>query len=118
MHRLETKAELLCFLTLSEIFSFRTRGAWLRVDHLVESTRIWLRCHNHHADWRLRIELSRMATDLAQQLVKAGDIVRNQPDASWFVTRDTKINLASPWVIVIYARCVATLSGDISGGAA
>jgi hypothetical protein len=118
MHRLETNAELLCFLTLSEIFAFRTTGAWLQPDHLVESTRIWLRCHDHHADWRLRVELSRMAADLAQQLVKAGDIVRGQPDASWFFTRDMQINFASPQVIVVYARCVATLSRDINGGPA
>ncbi len=118
IHRLETNAELLCFLTLSEIFAFRTTGAWLQSDHLVESTRIWLRRHDHHADWRRRIELSRMATDLAQQLVKAGDIARGQPDASWFFIRDMQINFASPRVIVVYARCVAALSRDISGGAA
>ena len=28
MHRLELKAELLCFLTLSEIVAFHTGGAW------------------------------------------------------------------------------------------
>ncbi|MBC8752483.1 hypothetical protein [Paraburkholderia podalyriae] len=109
---------MLRILTLSGIFAFRTTGAWLPPDHLVESTRIWLRRRDHHADWRLRVELSRMAADLARQLVKAGDIVRRQPDASWFFTRDMQINFASPRVIVVYARCVATLSRDISGGAA
>lgn len=59
-----------------------------------------------------------MATDLAQQLVKAGDIVRVQLDGSWFFTRDMQINFTSPRVIVVYARCVATLSRGISGGAA
>ncbi|WP_211708200.1 hypothetical protein [Paraburkholderia aspalathi] len=103
MHRLETNAELLCFLTLSEIFAFRTTGAWLQPDHLVESTRIWLRRRHHHADWRLPVELSRMAADLAQQLVKAGDIVRGQRDVSWYFTRDMQINFASPRVIVVYA---------------
>ncbi len=103
MHRLETKAELLCFLTLSGIFAFRTTGTWLQADHLVESTRIWLRRHDHHADWRLRVELSRMAADLALQLVKAGDIVRGQRDAFWCFTRDMQINFASPQVIVVYA---------------
>ncbi|MFL9935778.1 hypothetical protein P0D88_43480 [Paraburkholderia sp. RL18-103-BIB-C] len=67
------------------------------------STRIWLRRHDHHADWRLRVELSRMAADLARQLVKAGDIVRGQLDASWFFTSDMPINFASPRVIVVYA---------------
>lgn len=118
MHRLETNAELLCFLTLSEIFAFRTTGAWLQPDKLVESTRIWLRRHDHHADWRLRVELSRMAADLAQQFVKAGDIVRGQPDASWFFTRDVEVNFASPRAIVVYARCLAALSRGIGGGAA
>ncbi|MFL9862092.1 hypothetical protein PQR72_41325 [Paraburkholderia madseniana] len=118
MHRLETNAELLCFLTLTEIFAFRATGAWLQPDHLVEGTRIWLRRHNHDADWRLRVELSRMAVDLAQQLVKAGDIVRVRADAFWFFTRDMQINFASSRVIVDYARCVATRCRDIGGGVA
>lgn len=89
MHRLETTAALLCFLTLSGIFAFRAIGVWLQPDR--------------HAGWRLRVELSRMVTDLAQQLVKAGDIVRGQLDASWFFTRDIRINFSSPRVIVVYA---------------
>jgi hypothetical protein len=109
MHRLEPKAELLCFLTLSEIFAFHSGGAWLQVDHLVESTRIWLRCHDHHADWRLRLQLSRMAADLARQLVEAGDIAHGQRDAYWFFTSDMQINFASPRVIAVYAQCVDTL---------
>jgi hypothetical protein len=109
MHRLELKAELLCFLTLSEIVAFRTGGAWLRVDHLVESTRIWLRRHDHHADWHLRIKLSRMAADLACQLVKADDIAHGRRDAYGFFTSDMQINFASPQVIVVYAQCVDTL---------
>jgi len=108
-HRLELKAELLCFLTLSEIAAFRTRGAWLRVDHLVESTRIWLRRHDHHADWRLRIKLSRMAADLACRLVKADDIAHGRRDVVGFFTSDMQINFASPQVIVIYALCVDRL---------
>ncbi|MDN7182540.1 hypothetical protein M0D69_31880 [Caballeronia sp. SEWSISQ10-4 2] len=109
MHRLELKAELLCFLTLSEIVAFRTGGAWLRVDHLVESTRIWLRRHDHHADWRLRIKLSRMAADLACRLVKADDIAHGQRDDYGFFASDMQINFASPQVIVVYAQCVDTL---------
>jgi hypothetical protein len=46
----------ICFLTLSEIVAFRSSGAWLQVDHLVESIRIWLRGHDHHADGRLRVK--------------------------------------------------------------
>jgi hypothetical protein len=37
MDCLELKAELLRFLTLSEIFTFHSNGAWLRTDHLVEA---------------------------------------------------------------------------------
>ena len=109
MHRLELKAELLCFLALSEISAFRSRGAWLQVDHLVESTRIWLRRHDHHADWRLRIELSRMAADFARQLIETSDITHGRQDACGFFTRDMQINFASPRVIAVYAQCVDAL---------
>jgi hypothetical protein len=86
MHRREKNAKLLCFLTLSGIFALYTTRAYLQPDHLVQSTRIWLRRHDHRADWRLRVQLGRMAADLAEQLVQAGDIVRGQPEASWFFT--------------------------------
>jgi hypothetical protein len=107
--RRELKAELLCFLALSEIFAFRSRGAWLQVDHLVESTRIWLRRHGHQADWRLRIELSRMAAALARQLVQTSDIMHGRQDVYGFFTSDMQINFASPRAIVVYAQCVDAL---------
>jgi hypothetical protein len=109
MHSLKLKAELLCFLALSEIVAFRSRGARLQVDHLVESTRIWLGRHDHHADWRLRIELSRMAADFARQLVQTGDIMQGRQGAYGFFTSDMQINFASPHVIAVYAQCVDAL---------
>jgi len=115
MDCLELKAELLCFLTLSEIFAFHSNGAWLRTDHLVESTRIWLRRRNHHADWTVRLELSLIAAGLARQLVETGEITHGQRETASFETNlfftdDMQINLASPVVIAIYARCVDALA--------
>ncbi|SOE52998.1 hypothetical protein SAMN05446635_0479 [Burkholderia sp. OK233] len=108
---LDVYARLLCFLTLSELFAFVSHGEWLRVDHLVESTRIWLHRRGYPADWRVRIQLSRTAADLARRL--AGS--ENQPlnlraEARRYFTREMEINFASPRVVVIYAECVDRLA--------
>jgi hypothetical protein len=109
MHRLEVKAELLCFLVLYEIVAFGATGTWLCTDHLVESTRVWLRCHDHQAHWYTRIRLSRLAADLAYQVIETCDLVAPQHGTPRLLTSDMQANFASPRVVVIYARCVKAL---------
>ena len=109
MHRLEVKAELLCFLVLYEIVAFSVTGTWLRTEHLVESTRVWLRSHDQRAHWQTRIRLSRLAADLAYQVIETCDLVAPQHDTPRLLTSDMQANFASPRVVVIYARCVKAL---------
>jgi hypothetical protein len=104
------EAELVCFLTLSEIFAFRSEGEWLRIDHLVESTRIWLRRHNRFADWRVRVRLSRTAVDLAHQLVDTDNPAVTRAEVRRYFTREMEINFASPRVVAVYAQCVVRMA--------
>jgi hypothetical protein len=107
---LPSKAELVCFLTLSEIFAFRSGGEWLRVDHLVESTRIWLRRNDHFADWRVRVRLSRTTVDLAHQLVDTDNPAGTRAEVRRYFTHEMEINFTSPRVVVVYAQCVARMA--------
>ena len=36
------RADLLCFLVLSQLIGHASTGDWLRTDHVVEATRMWL----------------------------------------------------------------------------
>lgn len=38
----ETKAELLTFLVVGQLFAFARVGEWLRTDHLIKSAQMWL----------------------------------------------------------------------------
>ncbi|CAE6945994.1 hypothetical protein R69608_05523 [Paraburkholderia nemoris] len=46
----EARAELLCYLVVAQLVARARTGEWLRTDHLVESTRIWLAGNGADAD--------------------------------------------------------------------
>ncbi|MDE1011720.1 MAG: hypothetical protein OSB38_39270 [Paraburkholderia fungorum] len=53
----EARAELLCYLAVAQLVARARGGDWLRTDHLVESTRIWLTANGANAGWRERVRL-------------------------------------------------------------
>ncbi|CAM2161568.1 conserved hypothetical protein [Paraburkholderia sacchari] len=53
----ETRAELLCFLVVGQLYVFAREGVWLRADHLIESTRMWLAANGGECDWLERARL-------------------------------------------------------------
>jgi hypothetical protein len=44
----EVRAELLCYLVIGELVAMARTGSWLRTDHLVESSRSWLKRMERH----------------------------------------------------------------------
>ncbi|CAG9217875.1 conserved hypothetical protein [Paraburkholderia tropica] len=53
----ETRAELLTFLVVGQLFAFARSGEWLRTDHLIESAQIWLSSNGAMCDWLERARL-------------------------------------------------------------
>ncbi|WP_321815185.1 MULTISPECIES: hypothetical protein [unclassified Paraburkholderia] len=53
----ETKAELLTFLVVGQLFAFALVGEWLRTDHLIESAQMWLSSNGTACDWLERAKL-------------------------------------------------------------
>lgn len=64
----ETKAELLTFLVVGQLVALARSGDWLRTDHLIESSWIWLSSNGARCDWLTRARLVAAARELAPQV--------------------------------------------------
>jgi hypothetical protein len=100
----EARAELLCYLVVGQLVARSRTGAWLRTDHLVESTRIWLAGNGADADWTERVHLGalseRIALDFSElpRFADAASLARLFTDG-W------RLDYRSPIVRGIYAAC-------------
>ncbi|MEM5331955.1 hypothetical protein VSR34_36215 [Paraburkholderia sp. JHI2823] len=64
----ETRAELLTFLVVGELVAMARSGHWLRTDHLIESSWIWMSSNGARCDWLTRAKLVAAAGELAPQV--------------------------------------------------
>ncbi len=60
---------MLCYLLVDELVAMARTGDWLRTDHLVELSLVWMRANGANPEWRDRIGIVRMAADLAPDIL-------------------------------------------------
>jgi hypothetical protein len=63
------RADLLCFLVMAQLIGHASTGEWLRTDHVVEATRMWVASNSAECDWFERATLARLSVDLAPQFL-------------------------------------------------
>lgn len=63
------RADLLCFLVLAQLIGHASTGEWLRTDHVVEATRMWLASNSAECDWLERVKLAQMSAAIAPQFL-------------------------------------------------
>jgi hypothetical protein len=63
------RADLLCFLVIAQLIGHASTGDWLRTDHLVEATRMWIVSNSAECDWVERVKLAQMSIDIAPQFL-------------------------------------------------
>jgi hypothetical protein len=103
------RTHLLCYLVASALASHALTKTW-RVDHLVESSRIWLARNRMSADWLDRLMLGQMALKLSREHLTAPHAVR-QLDALTLFTSELTLNYQSLLVEHIWQRCRDALEG-------
>ena len=107
----EARAELLCYLAIAQLVSRARGGDWLRTDHLVESTRIWLAGNGAKANWSERVELGALSKKIALDLTGLPGFADAECLARLF-TDGWRLDYRSAVVRGIYSACVAELSGE------
>jgi len=80
----EARAELLCYLVIGELVAMARTGSWLRTDHLVESSRIWLKANGATCHWQDRIALAGAAAELAPGILRTFPLATERSLAQLF----------------------------------
>ncbi|BFG74306.1 hypothetical protein PTKU46_23390 [Paraburkholderia terrae] len=65
----ESRAEMLCYLVVGELVAMAGTGDWLKTDHLVELSRIWLHANGAQFEWQERINIARIAAEFAPDVL-------------------------------------------------
>jgi hypothetical protein len=63
----EAEAELLTFLVVGQLLALARSGAWLRTDHLIESSQIWMSSNGVQCGWLDRARLVSASRELAER---------------------------------------------------
>ncbi|MDN7408009.1 hypothetical protein QZM42_05545 [Burkholderia vietnamiensis] len=102
------RADLLCFLVATVAASHTLTYEW-RVDHLVESCRIWLTRNIVSMDWLDRVLLGQLALKIAKRELKGAGITVRQSDVKALFTDEMRLNPASTVVQKMMKLCKEAL---------
>src|ERR1700692_3628452 len=96
----ESQTNLLCFLVATVAASYSLTNEW-RVDHVVESCRIWLARNRVALPWMKRVTLGQLALQIARRdLHAAGITVRQSIVQSMFTQMKWASIKRVPWCSV------------------
>jgi hypothetical protein len=104
----KSQANLLCFLVATVAASYSLTNEW-RLDHVVESCRIWLARNRVTLPWLERVILGQLALQIARRDLRAAGITVRQSNVQSLFTDEMGINSASTLVQRISAVCEAAL---------
>jgi hypothetical protein len=102
------RADLLCFLVATVAASHTLTHDW-RIDHLVESSRIWLTRNAVSMDWLNRVLLGQLALKIAKRELKDAGIAMRQSDVQALFTGEMTLNHASTVVQKMMKLCKESL---------
>jgi hypothetical protein len=105
----EARTELLCYLVVGQLVAHARTGEWLRTDHLVESTRIWLAGNGAKANWSDRVRLGALSEKAARDFTGLPRFADTIFLAKLF-TDGWRLDYRSPVVRGIHAACESKLS--------
>jgi hypothetical protein len=102
------RTDLLCFLVATVAASHTLTYEW-RIDHLVESCRIWLKRNVVSMDWLDRVLLGQLAMKIAKYELKDAGIAVRQSDVHAMFTGEMTLNHASTVVQKMMKLCKESL---------
>jgi hypothetical protein len=104
----EARAELLCYLVVSQLTARALTGEWLSASNVIESLRIWLRTNGASTNWEERLALAGAAEELARSLSIHFPVDEHSLVQLFHVDR-WHLDHRSPTVQSVYQACVEHL---------
>jgi hypothetical protein len=108
---LRARAELLAYLVSSHLLAKQLTGDWLSLDHVVESTALWLNTNGGGADVMQRVMLSSRALELAGQLEMAPLPAFSRQTFTTLFCENLRLDFRSETARTIYQHCLTYLVG-------
>ena len=105
------RAELLCFLVATAAASRTLTHEW-RVDHVVESCRIWLAQHAVVMYWLERVKIGQLALQVARRDLRRAGITVRQSDVQVLFTGEMILNHSSTVVKKMMTLCAALTAAE------
>lgn len=105
----EANTELLCYLVIAQLVARSCTGEWLRTDHLVESTRIWLAGSKRTIDPVDRVRVAQLSQQIAAELPDCPEVRDSRVLVRMFTSR-WSLDSQSALVRTIYGICVTRLN--------
>jgi hypothetical protein len=105
------RAELLCFLVATAAASRSLTHEW-RVDHVVESCRIWLARHAVVMHWLERVKIGQLALQVARRDLRGAGISVQQSDVQVLFTGEMGLNHSSTVVQKMMTLCAALTAAE------
>jgi hypothetical protein len=102
------RADLLCFLVATVAASYAMTQEW-RVDHVVDSCRIWLKRNLVTMNWLERVRIGQLALKIARRDLKGAGIAVRQSDVQTLFTGDMGLNHSSTVVQKMMRLCRESL---------
>jgi len=106
---LRARAELLAYLVVSHLLARQMTGEWLSVEHLVESTTLWLKTNGGGADVMQRVMLSTRALDIARCLEQTLGLAVAPGSVTALFCENLRLEFRSPVARDIYQHCLTHL---------
>ncbi|WP_109484188.1 hypothetical protein [Paraburkholderia sp. C35] len=104
----EARVAMLCYLVVGELVAMARTGDWLKTDHLIELSLVWMRDNGANPEWRDRIGILRMAAGLAPDILATFGLRTDQTLALLF-TNGERLDYRVPLVGQIHDQCAARL---------
>ncbi|RDK00785.1 hypothetical protein [Paraburkholderia lacunae] len=111
---MRARTELLTYLVASQLAMRQKTSHWLKVEHLVESTHIWLRLNGREADWLQRVTLAYRAQHLAEHVARTSQRRYDEKTVAGMFFGGLRLDFRSPAVLEIFIACAANLPGQLS----
>ena len=104
----EARAELLCYVVVSQLIARVKTGEWMRTDHLVETMKLWSSANGAAPEWLDSVRLGNVSQDLAQS-VWAIELLRDPAELAMLFTDGWRLDYRSPIVRGIHDVCTERL---------
>jgi hypothetical protein len=112
---LRARAELLAYLVVSQLLARQMSGKWLSVEHLADSTMLWLKANGVSVEGMQRVLLGAQALDVAEGLEDSRQFDVTPESVRTLFCENLHLDFRSPVAREIYQRCLIHLvdSGDL-----